>query len=218
MISMIVTLVTIARALPYRRAISDVAPTKREQRGIRFALVLLTLVATLGSSYGARALMLAEPGDASISVTAIPSLAPLPTRPSPINGVCGSANNTAASTKPTSNLCSVGSASTLSGTGNWTWFCWGINGGSHASCSTKPCANTCTSRLCAGAKYFSIAGGMLWGEGIMGDNYTAQEYCHEAPFYYAIQNGTVCASGNSVLFDAFNDGGGGFVFVYLCLP
>src|SRR3984893_16829883 len=54
---------------------------------------------------------------------------------SPVNGVCGSANGVAVSTAPTGNLCTAGTATTVSGTGPWTWACNGSNGGANASCS-----------------------------------------------------------------------------------
>ncbi len=58
-----------------------------------------------------------------------------PAAPSPVNGVCGSANNTTLSSAPTSNLCSTGSASSVTGSGPWSWTCAGSNGGTSASCS-----------------------------------------------------------------------------------
>jgi len=54
-----------------------------------------------------------------------------------INGVCGSSNGGTFSTAPTTNLCSAGNASAVSGTGPWTWNCNGINGGTNASCSAN---------------------------------------------------------------------------------
>src|SRR5229473_21716 len=51
-----------------------------------------------------------------------------------VNGVCGPANGTTVSTAPTSNLCSVGTASSVSGTGPWTWSCFGDGGGTTAQC------------------------------------------------------------------------------------
>jgi prepilin-type N-terminal cleavage/methylation domain-containing protein len=52
-----------------------------------------------------------------------------------VNGVCGSANSTVVSTAPTSNFCSTGTASSVSGSGPWSWTCSGINSGTPASCS-----------------------------------------------------------------------------------
>ncbi len=52
-----------------------------------------------------------------------------------VNGVCGTANGVAVSSKPTANLCSSGAGTTVSGSGPWTWSCQGSNGGSNASCS-----------------------------------------------------------------------------------
>ena len=53
------------------------------------------------------------------------------------NGVCGSANGGTFPAAPASNLCSVGTATTVSGSGPWTWTCQGSNGGSNASCSAN---------------------------------------------------------------------------------
>ena len=63
--------------------------------------------------------------------------------PTPVNGVCGSANGSATSSAPTGGLCSQGTASAVSGTGPWNWTCTGSNGGSNASCSA-PLAATPT--------------------------------------------------------------------------
>ncbi len=52
-----------------------------------------------------------------------------------VNGACGSANNIQTTTKPTTNLCSAGTASAVTGIGPWYWTCIGSNGGSTASCS-----------------------------------------------------------------------------------
>lgn len=55
----------------------------------------------------------------------------------PVNGVCGTANGATFPTAPTMNLCSVGAASSVSGTGPWSWSCAGSNGGITASCSAN---------------------------------------------------------------------------------
>jgi len=52
-----------------------------------------------------------------------------------VNGVCGSADGNIFTSIPTTNLCSAGNASSVSGTGPWTWTCDGINGGTTDSCS-----------------------------------------------------------------------------------
>jgi parallel beta-helix repeat protein len=54
-----------------------------------------------------------------------------------INGQCGPANGVATNTEPTSGLCSAGTATTVSGSGPWTWSCVGLNGGSTAQCSAS---------------------------------------------------------------------------------
>ena len=50
-------------------------------------------------------------------------------------GQCGPANGVAATSAPTSGLCSAGTATAVSGSGPWTWSCDGINNGTTASCS-----------------------------------------------------------------------------------
>ena len=50
-----------------------------------------------------------------------------------VNGACGSANGTTVSTAPASNLCSVGTASGVVGTGPWNWVC-SSSSGTTASC------------------------------------------------------------------------------------
>ncbi|MFZ2975697.1 MAG: hypothetical protein WA055_03705 [Candidatus Moraniibacteriota bacterium] len=55
-----------------------------------------------------------------------------------INGKCGSSNGQTFLTIPTTNLCSTGTPSAVSGSGPWTWSCYGTNGGgSTASCSAN---------------------------------------------------------------------------------
>jgi len=54
-------------------------------------------------------------------------------------GVCGSSNGANFYSAPTANLCSVGNASAVSGSGPWYWACLGANGGMHTtvSCSAN---------------------------------------------------------------------------------
>lgn len=55
----------------------------------------------------------------------------------PIHGVCGTSNGGFLAVAPTSNLCSGGIPSLVSGSGPWTWYCTGSNGGGTAGCSTR---------------------------------------------------------------------------------
>jgi hypothetical protein len=57
--------------------------------------------------------------------------------PPPTNGQCGSANGTTVSSAPTTNLCSAGTATSVTGSGPWYWNCDGTNGGTNASCSAN---------------------------------------------------------------------------------
>ena len=58
----------------------------------------------------------------------------------PVNGACGTTNGMAVKTAPVANLCSAGTASTVSGTGPWTWSCGGNHGGTTAMCSASVAA------------------------------------------------------------------------------
>jgi 2',3'-cyclic-nucleotide 2'-phosphodiesterase (5'-nucleotidase family) len=52
------------------------------------------------------------------------------------NGACGSANGQLLTSAPNANLCSVGTATAVTGSGPWKWNCDSTTGGSSASCST----------------------------------------------------------------------------------
>lgn len=52
----------------------------------------------------------------------------------PIVGRCGVADHLSASSTPSSNLCSAGTVSSVSGSGPWTRSCRGSGGGTDASC------------------------------------------------------------------------------------
>lgn len=54
-----------------------------------------------------------------------------------LDGVCGAADGQARATAPSADLCAVGAASAVSGSGPWTWSCAGVNGGNPASCSAS---------------------------------------------------------------------------------
>ena len=54
-----------------------------------------------------------------------------------VNGACGSANGGTFSVAPNTNLCSIGTPSSVTGTGPWSWSCAGSGGGSTASCSAN---------------------------------------------------------------------------------
>ncbi len=55
-----------------------------------------------------------------------------------IDGACGTANNVATTSAPTIGLCSAGTASPVSGTGPWTWICFGSGGGTSMPCGASP--------------------------------------------------------------------------------
>lgn len=55
----------------------------------------------------------------------------------PQNGICGSSNGAIFNTAPVSGLCLSGVASTVSGTGPWSWNCLGIEGGTTDNCTAN---------------------------------------------------------------------------------
>jgi hypothetical protein len=58
----------------------------------------------------------------------------LSTAPIAVNGDCGASNGITTNAAPTTNLCSIGSATAVSGSGPWSWNCTGSNGGNTMSC------------------------------------------------------------------------------------
>lgn len=54
-----------------------------------------------------------------------------------INGACGNSNNKSFTSAPSSDLCSSGTAGSVTGSGPWSWSCTGSNGGAVAACSAS---------------------------------------------------------------------------------
>jgi hypothetical protein len=71
--------------------------------------------------------------DRALTASEVASLAGA--RPGSSNGACGTANNVAVTTAPTTNLCATGTATPVTGTGPWSWTCNGSGGGTNAGCS-----------------------------------------------------------------------------------
>lgn len=66
----------------------------------------------------------------------------------PSNGVCGSSNSGNFNTAPSTNLCASGVASTLTGTGPWSWTCTGVGGGTSANCAALKTSSSVVNGLC----------------------------------------------------------------------
>ena len=62
-----------------------------------------------------------------------------------VNGACGSSDGESFTVKPSTGLCTAGTASSVSGTGPWTWTCTGINGGTTDNCSASVGAGSSSS-------------------------------------------------------------------------
>ena len=76
-----------------------------------------------------------------------------------VAGKCGSSNNLSLYATPTTNLCSTGSATTVLGSGPWTWSCSGINGGGSDLCSAKKAVDgACGSFIVSDAAASCLAG------------------------------------------------------------
>jgi hypothetical protein len=63
---------------------------------------------------------------------------------SQVNGTCGTSNNSTFPTVPATNFCTTGTATTLTGTGPWSWSCTGSNGGTTEPCSANIATYTVT--------------------------------------------------------------------------
>jgi hypothetical protein len=55
----------------------------------------------------------------------------------PVNGVCGISNGKNFTAVPSADLCTTGTASTITGTGPWSWSCDGANTGTNANCTAN---------------------------------------------------------------------------------
>jgi len=73
-----------------------------------------------------------------------------------VNGACGSSNGTTVSSTPSTNLCSFGTASSVSGSGPWNWTCNGSNGGTTVSCSASRAVSG-TNGVCGTANGATVA-------------------------------------------------------------
>jgi hypothetical protein len=102
-----------------------------------------------------------------------------PSQPAAVNGTCGSSNGGSFSTAPTTNLCSIGTALMVTGSGPWNWSCAGSNGGTSAQCSAQlagptpingacgslngvPVSTAPTANLCSAGTATSVTGTGPW--------------------------------------------------------
>jgi len=76
-----------------------------------------------------------------------------------INGVCGSSSGHPLVAMPSSNLCTAGAATTVTGIGPWNWSCTGQNGGTTANCSATVGVSLALSF--AGTGGGSVSGGIF---------------------------------------------------------
>ena len=107
---------------------------------------------------------------------------------SSVNGACGSSNGGSLASAPTANLCSAGTASTVSGSGPWSWSCAGSGGGTTATCSAtkavaaQPVNGACgssngatvstapTANLCTAGTTSTVSGSGPWAWSCAGSN------------------------------------------------
>ncbi|MFA5013053.1 MAG: polysaccharide deacetylase family protein [Candidatus Paceibacterota bacterium] len=115
--------------------------------------------------------------------------------PTAKNGVCGSSNGQTFTSKPSTNLCSYGNASSVSGSGPWNWTCAGTNGGNNISCSANktatptPVNGECgssdgntfsakpTTNLCAKGTASTVSGSGPWNWTCAGTNGGSTDSC-----------------------------------------
>jgi len=138
-----------------------------------------------------------------------------------VDGSCGLAVNTPATTLPDANLCDSGIQSTVYGNGPWTWTCSGLNGGIAATCSVQkntpqappppgpPVNGLCGNSngvamvaepvedLCTGGTATSISGNGPWNWNCLGSNGGMTVSC-TAPLQPPAPITGVCGSANGV--------------------
>ncbi|MBI1274283.1 MAG: hypothetical protein GC131_09410, partial [Alphaproteobacteria bacterium] len=113
----------------------------------------------------------------------------------PVDGTCGSSNGVTASSKPTTGLCSEGTASAVSGNGPWLWSCAGKDGGSSVSCAAgkvppvngacgashgKSLASAPTGSLCAAGTASGVSGSGPWNWSCAGSDGGSNASCAAA--------------------------------------
>lgn len=129
-----------------------------------------------------------------------------------VNGQCGSSEGDTFSSAPSSNLCSTGTASTVSGSGPWIWTCAGSNGGTTASCSASTSAingqcgssnggtvsSAPSSGLCSAGSASSVSGSGPWAWTCIGSDGGTTASCSAS---VAAKNGQ-CGSSNGGTFSS----------------
>ena len=65
-------------------------------------------------------------------------------------------NHQTFNSKPSTGLCDAGTASTVLGSGPWTWTCLGYNGGSNANCRAEKGSNPTITLSCSASSSSSI--------------------------------------------------------------
>ncbi len=75
-----------------------------------------------------------------------------------VNGACGASSGGSFSSAPTSNLCSAGTASAVTGQGPFNWSCTGVNTGATASCT----ASLSTGTASCGPGEAMAGGDLVW--------------------------------------------------------
>ncbi len=136
-------------------------------------------------------------------------------------GACGSANGQHFTAAPTANLCTIGTASAVTGNGPWVWSCAGYMGGASATCAAKPSpvagmcgassngklfASAPATGLCDKGKASAVTGSGPWNWACAGTNGGADASCsaykgvmRQVSVYYAEKGGIVSYVGDFYL-------------------
>jgi len=100
--------------------------------------VTLTAIPSSGNTFSGWGGSCSGTGSCTVTMSQARSVtATFATTPSAVNGSCGTSNGATLTAAPTTNLCTLGTASAVSGSGPWSWTCAGSNGGTTASCSAS---------------------------------------------------------------------------------
>ncbi|MEI6209479.1 MAG: DUF1566 domain-containing protein, partial [Desulfuromonadales bacterium] len=108
--------------------------TSGSGRYIIGTLVTLTATPAAGSTFIGWSGACSGSGACQITMDAVKSVTAT-FNITPINGTCGSSNTAILTAAPTTNLCTTGTASSVTGSGPWSWSCSGAYGGTTATCT-----------------------------------------------------------------------------------
>ena len=144
-----------------------------------------TAPGTIPSAAGSYSAALAFTPNDSVNYTAVSGSISVSVTAIVVNGACGTASGGGYFTTPSQNLCASNSgASSVSGSGPWSWTCSGQYGGSTANCAAGKAANPVTPVATTGKPAGDYAGAKS------GTTFTVQRSEGSLPFVTVVPTTT----------------------------